>query len=305
VRNCDVAVVGGGLAGLTAGMIAAQHGLSAVVIDPMGGAGQVLNVPRLDNVPGFPEGIAGYELGPLLQTQAMAAGCELAFDSAESLEPKENGFVLHCTGEEIEARSVIVAAGSSLRSLGIPGEEELRGKGVSNCASCDGPFHSGKTVAVIGGGDSAVEEAVILTDYARRVLLFHHGPELNAQAYLLEQAAAKPSIEISADHDVDAIVGEEAVTSIQVCDDASGACRVEEVSGVFAYVGLEPNTAFLRGVVDLDPAGHVVTDTALATSLPGVFAAGDIRQGSVSLAAAVMGDGATAAVSAYRYLNRA
>lgn len=303
MKDCDVAVIGGGMAGLTAGLIAAQNGLSAIVIDSMGGGGQVLNVLRLENVPGFPDGIAGYELGPLLQTQASEAGCEFVLDTVEVLDAQESGFNLQCTGETIHGRSVIIAAGSSLRPLGIPGEEKFRGRGVSNCASCDGPFHMGKTVAVVGGGDSAVEEAMVLTDYAARVLLFHRGAELIAQTYLLKEAAAKSSIEFYSNHEVEAIVGDGTVSGLQVREKTSSVSRVTEVNGVFAYVGLEPNTAFLKGVLEIDRVGHVVTDGSMATSLSGVFAAGDIRQGSVSLAASVMGDGATAAVSAYRYLK--
>ena len=304
MRECDVAVVGGGLAGLTAGMIAAQHGLAVVVIDNMGAAGQVLNVPRLDNMPGFPDGIAGYELGPILQMQAETAGCEFAFDVVSALESDGEGYLLRCGDEDVRGRSVIIAAGSSLRGLGIPGEADFEGKGVSHCASCDGPFHTGGTVAVIGGGDSAVEEAAVLSEFAGRVLVYQRGTELTAQRYLLEQLGAMPSVEVQLECEVQAIVGDGEVAGVQVLDKASGSTRVDDVTGVFVYVGLEPNTAFLRGVLDLDGAGHILTDLKLATSLPGVFAAGDIRQGSVALAASVIGDGATAAVNAFRYLSR-
>ncbi len=303
MRECDIAVLGGGLAGLTAGMIAAQHGLSVVIVDQMGAAGQVLNVERIDNMPGFPDGVPGYELGPIVQAQAEAAGCEFAFDTVTALESDGEGHVLRCADEDVRGRAVIVAVGSSFRRLGIPGEERFEGRGVSHCAGCDGPFHVGKTVAVIGGGDSAIQEAAVLAQFAGRILVFNRGPELTAQHLLLERAGDHAQIEVYANTEVQQILGEDTVESLQVHDITSGTVRDEAVTGVFTYVGLEPNTAFLQGVVELDGGGHVVTDINMATSMPGVFAAGDVRQGSVALVASVIGDGATAAVSAYRYLR--
>jgi thioredoxin reductase (NADPH) len=285
-------------------MIAAQHGLSVILVDQMAGAGQVLNVDRIENMPGFPEGIAGYELGPIVQAQAEAAGCEFAIDTVTGLDSDGTIHILRCAEEDIRGRAAIIAAGSRLRSLGIPGEERFEGKGVSHCASCDGAFFSGRTVAVVGGGDSALEEATVLTGYAEKVLVLHRGSELDAQRYLVAEAEAKPNIEVVYSTEVEEIFGDELVAGLRLRDIGSGATREEPVAGVFVYVGLEPNTAFLRGVLDLDPAGHIITDVGMATSLPGVFAAGDIRQGSVALVASVIGDGATAAVNAYRYLSR-
>jgi thioredoxin reductase (NADPH) len=303
LKDCDVVIVGAGLAGLTAGLISAQHGLRTILVDQMGSAGQVLNVPAIMNLPGFPEGIAGYDLGPIVQEQAETAGVEFALDVATGLTVEAEAVVLQCDEEGIRARAVILAMGSSLRKLGIPGEETLFGRGVSSCASCDGPFFAGGTVAVVGGGDSAVEEAVILAEYAERVLLFEMGDALTAQESLRRALASRAGVSVVTHSAVEAVLGKEAVTGVQVRDTRSGESREEAVTGVFVYAGLQPNTAFLQGLVNLDPAGHVITDIDMATSVPGVFAAGDVRQRSVSLLITAMGDGATAAVSAYRYIR--
>jgi thioredoxin reductase (NADPH) len=307
MRDFDVVVIGSGLAGLTAGMTAARHGLSVCVVDQMGTGGQILNVEKIENMPGFPEGIAGFDFGPIVQEQAEAAGAEFMLDTVEAIEPQPQGedgvfHVVRCAEEELRARAVIVAAGSSLRNLGIPGEERLMGKGVSHCASCDGPFFPGGKVCVVGGGDSALEEAAVLTEHAAQVLVFSNGDALNAQQSLLDVIATRPSVEFHMSHRVEEILGEDAVTGVRVRNLETGDVREEPLAGVFVYVGLEPNTAFLSGLVELDPTGHIVTDIMMRTSVPGIFAAGDIRANSVCLLPAVIGDGATAAVAAYRYI---
>ena len=303
MKDYDVVIVGAGLAGLTAALTAARFGISVAVVDQMGTGGQVLNVEKIENLPGFPEGIAGFDLGPMVQEQAEAAGAEFVLDTVEGLKLDGDFRLLRCSEEDLRARAVIVAAGSSLRDLGIPGEERFIGHGVSHCASCDGPFYPGGTVCVVGGGDSAIEEAAVLAKHAARVLVFHNSDALNTQQALLDAAAAQPAVEFYMNTQVEEILGEDTVTAVRVRDLNGGATRDEEVAGVFVYVGLEPNTAFLQGVLDLDGAGHIVTDIMMRTSMAGVFAAGDIRAQSVSLLASVIGDGATAAVAAYRYLN--
>jgi thioredoxin reductase (NADPH) len=302
MRDYDVVVIGAGLAGLTAAMTAARHGLRTAIVDQMGAGGQVLNVDKIENLPGFPEGIAGYDLGPIVQEQAEAAGAEFYLDTVESLDQEGDLHVVRGAEDELRGPTVIIAAGSTLRNLGIPGEERLTGHGVSHCASCDGPFFAGNAVAVVGGGDSAIEEAAVLANHVQRVLVFHQQDSLGAQQALINAVAEKPSVEFYYNSEVEEILGEQGVTSIKVRDRVSGEAREETVAGVFVYVGLEPNTSFLQGVVDLDSGGHIVTDIMMRTSLPGVFAAGDIRQASVSLLPSVMGDGATAAVAAYRYI---
>jgi thioredoxin reductase (NADPH) len=302
-QSYDLVIVGAGLAGLTAGLVAARHGLHAVVVDKGTTGGQVLNVEKIENFPGFPEGIAGFDLGPIVMDQAGQAGVEFLMDSATGLSLDGDQRIVTCEGSDLRARTIILANGSTLRSLGIPGEQELFGKGVSQCASCDAAFFVGKDVAVVGGGDSALDEAAVLTDHAARVLVIHRGQQFSAQQAAIDRLTARANFEPRFGTEVVAINGANTVSSITLRN--NGDSQEEPIAGVFVFVGLEPNTAWLRDVVDLDPAGHITTDIHLQTSLPGVFAAGDIRQGSVRLLASASGDGATAAVNAFRYVKGA
>jgi thioredoxin reductase (NADPH) len=294
----DLVIVGGGLAGLTAGLYAARLGLRACVVEQMAAGGQVLNVEKIENYPGFPDGIAGFDLGPIVQEQAEAAGAEFTMDTAIGLNVDGDHRVLRCESAELVARSVIVAAGSSFRQLGIPGEAEFVGKGVSHCASCDAPFFIGKDVAVVGGGDSALDEAAVLAAQVGQVTVVHHGATFSAQQVAVNRLAELPNVSTRFNVEVAEIVGGQTVSSLRLNNGDSLA-----VSGVFIFVGLEPNTTFLQGVVDLDPGGHIVVDQHLQSSVPGVFAAGDIRQGSARQLVAAAGDGASAAVFAARYLR--
>ncbi len=300
-ESYDLVIVGAGLAGLTAGLIAARHGLRCTLVDPGTVGGQVLNVEKIENFPGFPEGVAGFDLGPMVQQQAEAAGCEFVMDTATALSLEGDSRIVQCEGTSLAARAVIVAAGSALRSLGIPGEEDFRGRGVSNCASCDAPFYVGKEVAVVGGGDSALEEAAVLAEQVSRVLLVHRRSAFSAHHAATERLASLANVETVFDTRVVEILGSDSVSAIRLEND--GVSREQPIAGVFIFVGLEPNTAWLRGVVDLDASGHVITDLHLQTSVPGVFAAGDIRHASVAQLASVAGDGATAAVNAFRYIQ--
>jgi thioredoxin reductase (NADPH) len=303
MQDFDLIVVGAGVAGLTAAMIAARHGLKVGVVDRMGVGGQTATAERIDNFPGFPQGIGGHELGPLLHEQAEAAGADFLLDPIERLEVAGDARILRGTAESLRAPALIIAAGSALRPLGIPGEAKFLGRGVSHCASCDGPLFAGRAVCVVGGGDAALDEALVLAAHAAHVAVFHRGTSLRAQNALQARAAATANIEIVRQTAVEEITGADTVAAVQLRDLASGMLRRHDTSGVFIYVGLEPNTAFLRGVLSLDRAGHVETDIMMRTSLAGVFAAGDIRQHSVALLAAAAGDGATAAISAVRYLK--
>jgi thioredoxin reductase (NADPH) len=295
MRDFDLIVVGAGVAGATAAMFGGRFGLRVAVVEQLGPGGQIINATRIDNMPGIAEGIAGIELGPLFHEQADAAGAEFMLDGAQRL--------LTCSSETLRAPAVIVAAGSTLRNLGIPGEAELAGRGVSHCASCDGPFFRGRGVCVIGGGDAAIDEAIVLTEFAEHVVVVHRGAELSAQKALIDHAKETGKIEIRLSTIVEEIIGTDAVSAVRLKDVATGEVQEEPFAGAFVFVGLEPNAAFLGGLVALDTAGHVTTDLMMQTSLDGVFAAGDIRAHSVRLLAASAGDGATAAVAARRYLQ--
>jgi thioredoxin reductase (NADPH) len=297
----DLVVVGAGLAGLTAGLYGARYGLKTGIVEQMAPGGQVLNVEKIETFPGFPQGISGFDLGPMAQEQAEAAGAEFVMGTAQALERDGDELVVRCEGDELRTRTLIAAMGSSLRSLGIPGETEYLGRGVSHCASCDAPFFVGKDVCVVGGGDSAVDEAAVLADTVGQVLVVHRGTGFSAQRSGLRHLESKSNVQMLFETEVVEIRGPDTVTSVVLKQ--AGVTRVQSVSGIFIFVGLEPNTSMLRGVVDLDPAGHVVTDLWLRSSVPGVFAAGDIRQHAAGQLVAAAGDGATAAVAAYRYLH--
>jgi thioredoxin reductase (NADPH) len=304
MRDFDLVVVGAGVAGLTAAMFAARYGLAVVVVDQIGVGGQIINAERIENFPGFPNPLGGHELGPLMHEQAEAVGAEFLLDTVAGIEAGGTHHIVRGAGESLRARAVIIAAGSALRPLGIAGEEKLIGRGVSHCAACDGAFFKGHEVCVVGGGDSALDEALLLTAHASSVTIFHRGERLDAQKALRDKAASHGKITIALNTTVEEIVGEDAVTGVRLRDAKTGSTRLHAVKGVFVYVGLEPNTAFLRGVLALDAAGHIETDINMRTSVAGIFAAGDIRKHSVALLAAAAGDGATAAISAFRYLDR-
>ena len=301
-QEFDILIIGGGMAGLTAGIYASRYGLNTAIVEQMMAGAQIINLEKIENFPGFPQGIAGYELGPATQEQAMNAGVEVLMDTATNI--SVDGEYLRVTGDmggSYRGKAVIMAAGSSLRSLGIPGEEEFEGRGVSHCATCDGPLYMGQTVAVVGGGDSAADEALTLTEYTERVILFVRGDSLDAQQVLQDRIAANPKLEVRYGAEVVEIVGEDTVTGVRVR--TADGDTVESLSGLFIYIGLDPNSASVADLVPLDNAGHIPVGLSMETPQPGLFAAGDIRQQSAAQLVASAGDGATAAIAAFRYIN--
>ena len=244
----DLLIVGGGLAGMTAGLYAARYGLSTALIEQMMGGAQIINVERIENFPGFPEGVSGAELGPLLQEQAMDAGMEFIMDEATEVSRDGDFKLVNGYGGSYRARAVIIATGSTLRSAGIPGEEEFRDRGVSHCATCDGPMSMGQTVGVVGGGDSAADEAMTLTEYANRVLLFHRRDQLRAQQALQARLREHPKVEIRWNTRVAEVLGESAVTGVRLVNTETGEESREDLNSLFVYVGLEPNSGLVRGL---------------------------------------------------------
>ena len=300
----DVAIVGGGIAGLSAALVARQICLSAIVTDPLLGGGQLVNIDRIDNYPGL-GAVKGFEIGPQLANQVMESGAAFDITTVNGITRGSGLFTLSLDrGGTVTACAVIVAVGSQVRFAGLPGEEEYRGRGVSYCAVCDGPFFTGKSVVVAGGGDSAADEAVHLATLARQVVLVHPGAEMHAMVRGRERVGAAANVQRVPGARVVAVLGgAEGVTGVRI-QEASGAERDLPADGVFLYTGLQPNTAFLRGTVAMDANGHLAVDHALATDVPGIFAAGDIRQGSARLLVAAAGDGASAAVHAAEWLRR-
>jgi thioredoxin reductase (NADPH) len=299
----DIVVAGGGLAGMSAGITAARLGRSVLILTGGLPGGLLLNIERIDGLPGFPDGVPGYELCPAAQEQAESAGAQLSMSGLDGLEPSDGGWAL-ATGEGVRrAGAVIVATGASFKALGVPGEEKFQGRGISTCASCDGPLLRGKTTVVAGGGDSALQEALTLADAVERVMVLHRGEELDAQAAYRERVAQHPKIEVRFRTVIEEILGEDTVRAVRVRGVDSDAGEELEAAAVFPFVGLTPNTEALEGITQMDPGGHVLTDGALRTEREGLLAAGIVRSGATGRAAAVGGEGATAALTAHRYLD--
>jgi thioredoxin reductase (NADPH) len=298
----DVLVVGGGVAGLTAGLTAARAGRKTRVLTGPSLGGNLVSIERIDGYPGFPDGIPGYDLGPIIQEQATATGSEFDAGEASGLQPVDGGWRLTTVRGDVTARAVVIATGTMLKTLGIPGEERLHGRGISHCASCDAPMLRGRTVAVVGGGDSALQEALTLSQHVSRVIILHRGTQFSAQAAYVDQVRANTKIEVRFGTIVEEALGESGLSGVRVRGQA-GATEDLEVAGLFVYVGLAPATSWLGSLLTLDAAGRIPVDSAMRTSLPGLLAAGTVRSGSAGRAAAAVGDGAVAAVTADRYLQ--
>jgi thioredoxin reductase (NADPH) len=299
----DVAIAGGGIGALTAAVHSARMGRSTLVLGGRAPGGLLLSIERIDGVPGFPEGVAGYELCPMLQEQAADDGAEVRMDELEGLEPAGDAWTLRTSDGEAQARAVILATGARLRSLGVDGEERLQGRGVSHCASCDAPLMRDRTVGVVGGGDSALQEALTLAEAVGEVIVLHRGDALSAQAAYREPALAHPKISVRYGTEVQEILGEDAVSGVRIREVASGDTQELELGGLFIYVGLEPNSEYARDLIELDDDRRIPTDAALQTTLPGVFAAGFVRSGSLTQAAISAGEGAAAAKAAHLHLG--
>jgi thioredoxin reductase (NADPH) len=302
VTDVDLVIVGGGVAGLTAGLYAAWHKLDAVLLERMGTGGQIINADTVENFPGFPGGIKGYELGPQIAEQAMNLGLRVEYAEAQSLGSEAGLHVVRTDADEYRARAVILAVGSTLARLGCAGEEEFAGRGVSYCAVCDAEFFRDQPVVVVGGGDSAMDEALYLAGVASAVTVLVRSDELRAAEALAGRARSHPKIAFRWRTELVAIEGDETVVRVRTRGE-DGAEDVLTCSGVFIYVGLQPNTAGFRDVLPVDAAGHIPADAWMRTPVPGVFAAGDIRQHSARQIVTAAGDGATAAIAAARYLK--
>jgi thioredoxin reductase (NADPH) len=299
----DLIIAGGGPAGLTAGLYAGRAMLKTLLLERMILGGQAASTFLIENYPGFPDGIPGPELSQAMEKQARNFGLVIESGEINALRPADKLWEIETGGRAIRSKAVIITTGVEPHKLGVPGEEELRGRGVSYCATCDGPFFRNQEIAVVGGGDSAVDEAIYLTRFAGKVYLIHRRNALRAEKILQDRAFKNPKIEILWDTVVTKVVGQNGVDGLEIRNVKTQALRELKVGGVFFYVGWLPLTGFLKGIVPLDPAGYVVTDANMATSAPGVFAAGDVRQKTLRQVATAVGDGAIAAFSAEKYIE--
>ena len=302
-NDYDVLIIGGGLAGLTASIYSARYGMTTGVIELMMGGASIINLEKIENFPGFVEGISGAELGPAAQEQAMNVGVDFIMAEASGIKTDGDYKVVSTDSGDYRAKAVIVAAGSQLKHLGIPGEEEFNGRGVSHCATCDGPMFMGETVGVVGGGDSAADEALTLTEYAEKVMVFHRRDELRAQKILQDRLLRNPKIEMVWNAELQEIIGEDTVSGVKIKNVVTNHEETIGLTGLFVYVGLEPNSGIAAEVSKTDNAGHIDVNLSMETSTQGVYAVGDIRQSSARQLVASAGDGATAAVRAFNYIR--
>jgi thioredoxin reductase (NADPH) len=296
-------ILGGGPAGLTAGIYAARNKLNTLIIEKAMPGGLITMAEMVENFPGFPDGISGLDLAGHMQKQAEKFGVQFQYAEVNGLEVQGRQEVVKTTEGEFTAKAVIIACGSDRINLNVPGEKEFTGRGVSYCATCDAAFFKGQPVAVVGGGNAAISEAIHLAKFASRVTIIHRRDQLRAARISEDKARSEPKIDFLWNTTVDAIVGNEKVNTLRLNNVLTGQKSIMPVSGVFIAVGQRPNTAFLKGLVSLDANGYVITNEKMETSLPGVLAAGDIRANAIRQTISAAGDGATAAVYADRYIG--
>ena len=298
----EVVIIGGGPAGLTAGLYASRAGLKSLLVERGALGGQMMNTTLVENYPGFPEGISGSELGSLMRRQAAKYGLEVVTAEVTSL-TKGQPHSISTTEGNFEASAIIIAAGSEYRKLGVVGEKRLSGRGVSYCATCDGFFFRNREIAVVGGGDTAITDALELAQYAKKVYVIHRRDQLRAGQVLQQRAFAHSKLEFVWSMVVEEVLGEKMVNGLKLRNVKTGQESILNVDGVFVAIGITPNSQIFSNILELENTGHITTDERLATSAPGILAAGDIRQNSSRQIGTAVGDGVTAAISAFKYLQ--
>jgi thioredoxin reductase (NADPH) len=299
----DIIIVGAGPAGLAAGLYAARARRKTLLFERKVTGGQIALTGEIENYPGI-ESVNGFDLGETMHRQASKYGMETAHTDVTSIEQKPDGTHLVVTAETTyAAKAVIMAGGADYNRLGIPGEDRLTGRGVSYCATCDAAFYRDQAVAVVGGGDSAMDEGLFVARFASKVYVIHRRDQLRASAILQERAFAEPKMEFIWNTVVEEVLGVDAVTGLRLRNVQTAEQSELDVTGVFVFIGMTPNTQLLRGRLPMDAGGHILVNEWMETAIPGLFAAGDVRQNSARQVVTAAGDGATAAIRADHYVS--
>ena len=304
MKEYDVIIIGGGGAGLTAALYTSRAKLTTALFEKLVPGGQIALTDVVENYPGFPEGITGPEISQRMEEQAKRYGTEIHYEEVKNLSKiAEKQFEIKTASQTFKTGAIILAAGASFRTLNVPGEKELTGKGVSYCATCDGAFFKDKEIIVVGGGDSAMQEGLFLTRFASKVTVVHRRDKLRASPILQERARNDKKINFIWDTVIDKVNGQKKVEGVQLKNVKSSESRDFRTDGIFIFIGHDPNTGFLNGFVQLDEHGYVKADGSLKSSVPGVFTAGEIRSGAIKQLVAACGEGCEAALAAQAYLE--
>jgi len=299
----DLLIIGGGPAGLTAGLYAARARLKVLLIEKLVPGGQMISTDRIDNYPGFPEGVSGAELSLIMRAQAERFDLKIETNEAVAMDVAPPVKTVSLADRKVTCRAVIIATGATPRRLGVPGEERFWGKGVSSCATCDGPFYRGKEVVAVGGGNTALKESLFLTKFVEKLYLVHRRDRWRAEAVMQERVLADNRIEVIWNSALTHIDGGDVVARATIKNITTGTSRTLPVSACFIWIGIQSNAAFIGNLLPTDAAGFILTDAEMRTSMPGVFAAGDIRSVPTRQIAGAVGDGAMAAHSAQQYIE--
>jgi len=304
----DILIIGGGPAGLTAGIYSARSRMKTLLLEKTACGGQILMADVIENFPGFPRGTSGPDLAGLMLKQAEAFGLEISTRDVNKISVSENGkdpFVVETIeGDTLKTLSIIVATGANWNALGVPGEDKLKGRGVSYCATCDGPLFKNKEVVVVGGGDTALGDAIFLTRFANKVTVVHRRDRLRATRIVQEKAFVNKKIEFCLKSVVTEIAGDNKVEGVKVKDISTNKEKTIKADGVFVLIGLSPNSGIFKGLLKLDKKNYIESDEEMKTSVDGIFVCGDVRKKSLRQVVTAAGEGATAAVSAGRYVEK-